>query len=173
VIWLLVAWRAMVGTADPPVHWRASYVDATGPHAVEAWRVPGQVRRITDGALELAATRAPGEGYRFTIVDRRRGVTLHGDERTRIMQGQLADWESWTHVALPVPLILPTDGPRVAGCTWYGDGVRTICWSARFALPLVIRAGGRDVYTVTAVEPFRGTPPPLAPAGSELGDDDD
>jgi len=180
VLQLWFGWHAVLGGGEPAVHWTASYVDGDGVHTVEAWRRPGHVRRITDRVLELDATRRRGEGLRFSINDHRRGVTFHGTERDRIMHGSFADWQRWTHVVAPSEpgaLAFRIDRPALitpAGrCLWYRDASAELCWSRSLALPLVIRSDGKDVYTVTFAEPFRGTLPGFTPVGVEIGGDDD
>jgi hypothetical protein len=180
VLQLVFGWHAMLGGGEPPVHWTASYVDGAGTHAIEVWRQPGHVRRITDRVLELDAVRPTGEGFRFSLNDRRRGLTFHGSQHDRIMQGSFDDWQTWTHVVAPGrpdALVFPIDRPVLttpAGrCRWFRDAGTELCWSRSLALPLVIRADGKDVYTVTSSEPLRGALPPFVPVGTEVGGDDD
>jgi hypothetical protein len=180
VLELVFGWHAMLGGGEPPVHWTASYVDATGAHIVEAWRQPDHVRRVTDRTLELDAVRPRGDGYRFAINDRARGVTRYASERDRISAGSFDDWQRWTHVIAPVrpgalvfALARPTESTVAGPCRWLQVDVREVCWSRRFALPLRIRAGGRDVYVVTSADRFHGELPAFAPIGSELPADDD
>ena len=180
VIQLWLGWHAMLGRAEPPVHWTASYVDGTGTHAIEVWRQPERVRRITDRVLELDAVRPRGQGYRFSINDHRRGVTYHGSERDRIMQRSFDDWQRWTHVVAPDrpdAIVRPLERPALttpAGrCRWFTTAGAELCWSHTLGLPLVIRADGKDVYTVTSAERFRGSLPPFKPIGTTIGADDD
>ena len=180
VLQLIFGWTVTFGASEPSVHWTASYVDGAGTHVVEAWRQPGHVRHVTDRVIELDASRPKVGAYRFTINDRRRGLTFHGDEHDRIMQRSFDDWERWTHVvARPSSdtLVLPLDraaGVTPAGrCTWFTDGTRELCWSRDLGLPLVIRVAGSEVYTVTSSSRFRGAMPPFAPVGAEVGRDDD
>lgn len=180
VLQLMFGWRTMLGGGEPPVHWTAHYVDAAGSHTIEVWRTPDHVRRITDGVLELDAVRRRGDGYRFSINDRAHGTTFYGREHDRVMQGSFDDWQRWTHVIAPShpeALVWPLDRPALATaagrCQWLRDAVTEVCWSTRFALPLVLRVAGSDVYTVRTAEPFRGVLPPFTPAGSEVVVDDD
>ncbi|HET7499721.1 MAG TPA: hypothetical protein VFK02_01925 [Kofleriaceae bacterium] len=180
VLHLVFGWRAVLGGGEPPVHWVASYIDAAGAHTVEVWRQPGHVRHVTDRRLELDAVRPAGEGYRFVINDLARQVSYRGTERDRIQRGSFDDWQRWTHVVAPArpdALVFPLGRPEAstpAGrCRWFADGDRELCWSRSLAIPLVIRAGGKDVYTVSLAEAFHGSLAPLAPLGDELGGDDD
>lgn len=180
VLQLVFGWHTMLGGGEPAVHWTATYLDRSGTHVIEAWRQPGHIRHITDRVLELDASRPRGAGYRFTINDRRRGVAYHGSEHDRIMQGSFDDWERWTHVVTPAhrgALVFPIDRAVLATpagrCRWFTDGTRELCWSRSLALPLVIRAEGTDVYTVTAAAEFHGVLPPFEPSGTEIGGDDD
>jgi hypothetical protein len=179
VLALLFGWRAMLGHADPPVHWTARYRDATGEHRVEAWRVPGHVRRISDGVLELDATRPPSGGYQFTLHDRRSDLRYRGDEHTRILQRSFDDWERWTHVVTPSgPRALARPTARTTAtpagrCAWFVDGTREICWSRSLALPLLVRVEGQVVYQVTQAAPFHGVLASPPPRGIEVGGDDD
>jgi hypothetical protein len=176
----LFGWHAVLGGGEPSVHWTASYVDAAGTHVIEVWRQPGHVRRVTDRTLELDAVRPAGDGYQFSINDRERGVTFHGTERDRIMQRSFDDWQRWTHVvappsasALALPLLRLGQTTPAGRCRWFVTGDTELCWSHRFALPLVIRTRGKAVYVVSSVEPFGGAIPPFVPVGAEVGRDDD
>jgi len=177
---LVFGWHAAFGGGEPPVHWTASYVDGVGSHVLEAWRQPDHVRRITDRTLELDAVQPRGEGFRFAINDRERPMTFYGNQHDRVMQGSFDDWQRWTHVIAPTSpraLVFALDRPvqiTPAGrCRWFSDAGSEICWSRSLALPLVIRAAGKDVYIVTSAEPLRGELPAFAPAGSEVVRDDD
>ena len=180
VLQLWFGWHAVLGGGEPAVHWTARYADADGAHTVEAWRQPDRIRRVTDRALELDASRPRGDGFRFSINDHARGVTFHGTERDRIMHGSFDDWQRWGHVVAPSrprALVFRIDRPALttaAGrCTWFRDGATELCWSRSLALPLVIRVDGNDVYTVMSAQRFRGELPPFAPLGAEIGGDDD
>jgi hypothetical protein len=180
VLRLLFGWHTVLGGGEPPVHWTASYVDGGGTHVIEVWRQSGHVRRITDRTLELDAVRPPGSGYQFSINDRERGVTFHGTERDRIMQRSFDDWQRWTHVVTPpaanalvLPMLRLGQTTSAGRCRWFTIGDTELCWSHSLALPLVIRAGGKDVYVVTSAEPFGGTIPPFTPVGADVGRDED
>ena len=177
---LIFGWHTMLGGGEPAVHWTATYLDGSGMHTVEVWRQPDHVRHVTDHVLELDALRPAGGGFRFLINDRSRQISYRGTEHDRILHGSFDDWQRWTHVVAPErpgALVFAIDRPAArapAGtCRWFLDGNRELCWSRSLAIPLVIRAGGKDVYTVTAAGAFRGTLPPLAPLGDELGGDED
>ena len=177
---LLFGWHVWLGGGEPHVHWTAQYVDTTGRHTIEAWRQPDHVRRVPDGVLELDAVRPRGDAYRFSLHDRARDTTFHGREHDRILQGSFDDWQRWTHVIAPSQpgaLVQPLDRPPLetpAGrCRWLRDAGTEICWSTRFALPLVLRVAGTDVYTVRTAEPLRRAIPPFAPTGTEVVVDDD
>jgi hypothetical protein len=177
---LMFGWHALLDAGEPAVHWSATYTDGAGTHTVEVWRQPGHVRHLTDHVLELDAIRPAGDGFRFLINDRARQISYRGTEHDRILHGSFDDWQRWTHVVAPerpdalvFPLPRPLASTPAGTCRWFVDGDRELCWSYGLAIPLVIRAGGKDVYTVTTAEAFHRPLAPLAPLGDEIGGDDD
>jgi hypothetical protein len=173
---ILTTWSVATAGAMPAVHWQAVYLDGRGGHVVEGWRAEDrQVRRVTDGGLELYGARDAEVGFRFVLLDRRRGVSFRGTAADRARAGSFDDWEQWTRgVAAPpdAAVALGSADETPAGlCRWLVAPGRAVCWSKRWHLPLVVRAGGRVVYAVTAAE-ATGAIAPVETVGLVFADDD-
>jgi hypothetical protein len=153
----ITTWAVVSAGALPSVHWHAVYLDGRGGHVVEGWRERDRrVRRVTDGILELYATRDPDVSYRYLLRDMRRGVSFRGTAADRVRAGALDDWEAWTRGVAPGGFAQVTLGDAASSpagaCRWVRTPASDICWSHRWGLPLVVRADGRVVYAVTAAE---------------------
>jgi hypothetical protein len=169
------------------IHYRAHVADRSAQvHTVEAWREPAQLRRSSDGVLDLYAQRT-GSNLSTVLVDKRSGRVVRGDEGALLRAGHVEAWSELAYV-----LVKPTGKfdlkrsgrpKRVSGtsCQPYrvvrGDGTAfTFCWSARLRLPLEIHTpDGRQAFVVDFVEERRapdGIFSPPAPAVTDHTDED-
>jgi hypothetical protein len=187
-----------VERSAPDVHLEATFHGSDGkPHRLELWRHGRTfLHRKTDDALDLYVVATAARDYAYRFVDHRRHVVtgVRRDNLYRI--GVFSDWFGLAHVV---------DRPKAAfqlraaadphpsaarrDCTWrelLTDGkdaasAARICWSTRWATPLVIEQRGADggwaeTFSVQRAEPahFRSgeTALPATPAAYAYVDAD-
>ena len=156
LLWALVSWQQVFAlpAREPSVHVRAHYVDAAGTHTLELWRDGDRrLRRDTDGKLSLWAQRRGGD-FDYHLADRNRKMLVHvaGGNLHRI--GVFQGWNELAHIVVrPHGDVAVERRGSGRGCRWYRIGARDLCWSARYALPLVIEEAGRVVFTIDELSP--------------------
>ena len=150
-----------------PLHYQARYLAGGGEHALEVWVDGGsRLKRVTDGALTIHATRTPGDDdFRMTVLDERRRISTRVDRGSLYRIGKFTEWFELAQ-ALRHPrgdyrlerTAAPDGVPAgVQPCEWYeltqsGQASR-ICWSAQARLPmLIVSQDGRVQWRVTQVD---------------------
>jgi hypothetical protein len=166
------------GRGPAAVHYRARYRGADGAwHAVEVWRDgQRQVRRRTDGRLEIHARRpTPGAAPSLVVVDLQARAAYAAEPGELLQAGLLTDWNELAHsLARPRPGDRLTASARAEStamgrCRVYqltqaGGHRSSLCWSARWQLPLLIRdAARRPVFVLESADDR-----PLGAAAFEL-----
>lgn len=150
---LLVSWeQAFAAPAhDPSVHFRASYFDGR-PHTLEVWRDGDRrLRRQTDGRLNLYGERR-GRDFAYHLADSSRKVLVHVAGSNLHRLGIFEGWTELSHIVVrPRGTYEIRAGKRARDCRWYAIGSRQICWSVRYALPLVITDAGKTVFSVQEI----------------------
>ncbi len=156
--------------APPPVHATVRLVDAGGKeHRLELWRRRDQVRRDTDGARSIYATRV-GQEVRMVVVDLAARTSFSVTRTNLARIGTLTDFDGLARLISPPAgkstLAVNRSDRRFLGirCRMVAlerqDGLKEeICWSAALALPLwvdALRDGRRTrVLEVLSQEPLR------------------
>ena len=159
---LVLSWQQVFAlpAREPSVHFRAHYTDAAGQsHTLEVWREGDRrLRRETDGKLGLWAERR-GADFAYHLADWNRKMLVHiaGGNLHRI--GVFQGWGELSHIVVrPRGNVAVRARGAGRGCRWYRIENRDICWSSRYALPLVIEEAGRAVFTIDELQP--GHPDP-------------
>jgi hypothetical protein len=160
---LMAAATGLLAAPGPAaVHYRGRYRTAEGPwHAVEVWRDgETRLRRRTDDRLEIHAHRSHrGEAPSLVVVDLQRRAAFSGDPAALMEAGVRADWNELARsMAAPRPgqRLVPLgrqERTPLGPCRLYRLAGSSLCWSARWQLPLVIRdRAGRTLLVVESVE---------------------
>ena len=169
-------WEAAfpVAGAAKDVHLDAHFVGSDGAtHRLQLWRHGSEfLHRRTDEVLDLFLRQAGKKGdYAYRLVDHRRRVSMDVSRNQLYRIGVFSDWFGLAHVLdrpkteFAVREVAPLPGERLPGCSWRllvrggkpaQDRTR-ICWSAKWGLPMAIRAGGAkgawiDQFSVDRVE---------------------
>lgn len=150
-----------------PLHYQARYVSGGTEHTVEAWLAGGtQLKRVTDAALEIHATRTKADhDYRMTVLDLQRRIATRVDRSSLYRVGHFAEWFELAQVLRHprgeyrlVHTTAPAEVPAaVQPCDWYtlaqeGHATR-ICWSAASRLPmLIVSEQGQVQWRITHVD---------------------
>jgi hypothetical protein len=155
---------ALVEAAPAQLHLRATYLDGRGgSHRLEVWRDGDRLRRDTDERLSLYVQHDRNGEDRYRVIDRTRNFGYSVARTNLYRLGTFVDWTSLTTLLSPAlrrAALRPTAEPDVqtaAGrCRWLAAPTSPegrVCWSRRFALPLLIKnARGETVVTVEKVE---------------------
>lgn len=150
-----------VAHREAAVHFIARYRDAAGAdHRLEVWRVGERyLHRRSDDQLDLYVVPAEGAGraspaeLAYRLVDHRRRAVFDVARTNLHRIGVFSSWDAQAHVlerpATRYRLSRVTAPAGIAGadCAWRRidfDGkaaASTVCWSARWGLPLVIAGG--------------------------------
>ncbi|WP_374690327.1 hypothetical protein [Accumulibacter sp.] len=164
-------WEEAFRTSSAPenVYFEARYQEDGLFHRIKVWRQgEAQVRRETDGRMDLYAYRQPDGETQYRILDlsQRRSISITRENLHRI--GIFRDWWSLGRV-LAKPwgefAIFAQEKSRVVAkggsCLWYELyplGTR-ICWSEAWGLPLLIRdAGASDAISFEIISVRRFSP---------------
>jgi hypothetical protein len=155
------------GDAKASLHYRAEFGAPGAQHELEAWVLQDRrLKRVTDGAVETHAERAPGEAeYDLTVLDLKRRISTRIRRTNLLRIGSFTDWFDLAHgLRHPrgdyrlVHASAPAAAPQpLRSCQWYAlaEGGRTthVCWSAADAVPvLLLSADGAVLWRLTAVD---------------------
>ena len=161
-------WEEAFGTSTAPtnVYFEARYLEGGRSHRLKVWRQgKTQVRRETDGWLNVYAVRQPGGEVQYRIIDLRYRQSIRITRENLYRIGAFSDWWSLAHV-LTRPygdITIAAQGKRRertkhGACRWYELEGAQVCWSDAWGLPLLIRDGNDDGaparFEVTAVRRF-------------------
>ena len=172
-----LSWEEAFNTSVAPdnVYFEAIYQENGLPHRIKVWRQGEiQVRRETDGQIDLYALRQPDGEVQYRIFDlsQRRSIRITRNNLYRI--GVFRDWLSLGHV-LSKPwgeyAIYEQGGRRAlskgGSCLWYElynpQGTQ-ICWSKEWGLPLLIKDSGENGaanFEILAVRKFSPNAEPI------------
>ena len=182
-------WEAAfpVEGAAKDVYLDAHFVGSDGTsHRLQLWRHGAQfLRRRTDEALDLYVHQAERAGdYSYRLIDHYRRVSIDVRRNQLYRIGVFSDWFGLAHVldrpktefvartvaALPQERQLPRLKESQMDCAWRSlqrgnrrsQDITRICWSAKWGLPLSIRARGpkgewTEQFTVDRVESLSPT----------------
>ena len=180
-------WAQTFGDVKAAVHLVATFQDAQGyAQRLEFWRsAQGHVVRRTGERTELRLSpAADGEDlYQLRNLPGKVAYTVHRVNLYRL--GIFTDRWSVQHLLdRPRGAVsltrLSGAAATIAGqsCTWWrvqpaGAVAQETCWSASLGVPLVLRAGGRDLMRVTRVNRDALPDATLPPGWHELNADED
>jgi hypothetical protein len=160
-------WDEVFSLRNAPkgVHLKATYADGKGAsHDLEIWRDGDRrLRRRTDTKLDLFAEKTVSSDYAFRLVDLENKRIFEVNRTNLYRIGVFTDWPALAGILVrprgPHALrreARPVERTPAGECRWIqltvqAGGSKSICWSDRFKVPLVIQTPAPPGGTATTL----------------------